>query len=148
MAKLNLSQPFIIETENDDFKGTWRELTKKERKALKKDGESLKDKSKDIQKILKSLDDVKELLALAKSDNNFKQAADYQNQKMQMEAQLDDLSNELDAEEASEALYKKRLSASIISDDKVAIMKLGEEYGYKVVLDTIMTSIREISEGN
>ena len=42
-----------------------------------------------------------------------------------------------------DAVFKERLELSIVSDDKEAIMALGELYSYKPVFDTIIRDIGE-----
>jgi len=45
-------------------------------------------------------------------------------------------------------LFKQRLMLSIESDDKDAIMAIGDEYNYKIIFDTIIKDISERKTGN
>ncbi len=47
-----------------------------------------------------------------------------------------------------DSIFKERLEISITSDDKEAIMALGETYNYKAIFDTIIRSIAELKEKN
>jgi len=58
--------------------------------------------------------------------------------------ELEDIIDNFDTEN----IYQKRLSLSIMGDDKDAIMAVGEEYGYNRVFDTIIEDIAQRREGN
>lgn len=48
----------------------------------------------------------------------------------------------------SDTIFKERLNLSIMSDDKNAIMALGEEYNYKIIFETILKDIADKKQKN
>ena len=50
--------------------------------------------------------------------------------------------------EDSDDMFKERLEMSIESDDKGAIMAIGEEYNYKIIFQTIIKDIADKKAGN
>ncbi len=48
----------------------------------------------------------------------------------------------------SDTIFKERLELSIVSDDKAAIMAIGEEFNYKIIFETILKDIADKKQKN
>jgi hypothetical protein len=122
--KLQIAYEFELEVGDDKYTGTFIDPTKKQLKEIDK------------------LAPTKELKELEKVERKLSHKAD-----PSMWARREELLDIVDGFD-SDDLFKERLAISVKSEDFDAIMKVGEDYGYKRVFDTIIKDIAERREGN
>jgi len=125
--KLELSHYFELEVGDDKFKGYFKDLTKKQKKELDK---------------LIPMDDFKRMKKLTR-----KLKTANEDEAAKIEEEIDALEEKLSAHD-TDGIYKERLKLSISGDDRDDILKVGEEYGYERVLDTIISDIAQRREKN
>ena len=142
MAKLQIKYGFTLETDTEVFEGMFIDLTKKQIKELKKTTSKATANSKEIQKLFKKLDNVKEMLRLADKADIYEDAIKYQKEKVSIENKMEPLIDSINDGDTDD-IYKARLDISIVSDNKAEILALGEEYGYQLIFDTIQEDVDE-----
>ncbi len=127
MSKLVLERPFELEVGDKLFAGTFKEITKRQSREIKKLGmESSRERIAEINdELVYAMDDKKN---------------DLLKEKHKLEKKI--------AKVDPEDIFKMRLDLSIVSKDKDKIMAVGEEYGYKRVFETIVKDIAERAEKN
>ncbi len=141
--KLVISHPFILETEEGQvYKGLFRDLSKKETKELNKTAKKSVDLSNKARVLMKKIDDNKELSRLSEQTGDSESALEYNKTRIALEDELSltiDSANDIDAE----PVFKKRLDSSIVSEHKDEIFKLGEQFGYELIFNTIQKDIQD-----
>ena len=116
--KLQLIHDFELEVEEQTYTATFKDLTKKQIKAIDKLSPTAELKElKKLQRTKGDEDRIEELLEIIESFS-------------------------------TEDIYKKRLELSIEGDDKKAIMAIGEIYSYSRVFETIVEDISKRKSGN
>ncbi len=142
MARLTIKYDFTLETDEKDYHGSFVDLSKKQIKELKKTTSKATANSKEIQKLFKKLDNVKEMLRLADKADMYEDAIKYQKEKVSIETKMQPLIESINDGDTDD-IYKARLDISIVSDNKAEILALGEEYGYQLIFDTIQEDVED-----
>ena len=141
--KLVISHPFILETEEGQvYEGLFRDLSKKETKKLNKIAKKSVDLSNKARVLMKKIANNKELSRLSEQTGDSESALEYNKTRIALEDELSltiDTANDID----DEPVFKKRLDSSIVSEHKDEIFKLGEQFGYELVFNTIQKDIQD-----
>ncbi len=143
--KLKLEFDFDLEVGEDTYSGTFTDLTKKQIKEIDKmtPAKALKESSKINTKIKR----LEEKIANARELSNHNKIDEYYAKLELLEDKLLPLMNEVDTFDLDN-VFKRRLELSIGGDDKAEVLKVGEEYGYQRVFNTIMEDIAKSTKGN
>lgn len=147
MAKKSFYKNYEIEiiAPNSEklYSGLYRDLNKQEKKDFKKKFKKFDDLSNEIIDLKNKLAYIAEAKTLSfKLGDIEKQQAlleDFNNTSQQ----LKELDASHDAEEATEEIYKERLTLSIDPSHTAEILELASIYGYKIIHDLILEDIAE-----
>jgi len=141
--KLTFIENFTLELEDRVLKGTFRELTKEEKKTLKDNRKSIDDVKKESDKL------VSKLTLLENKKKSFEDQGQWESVQT-INEEIDTVSQEINKTievfndgELMENIFKKRLEISLGGEDKEEILEIGRKYSYQKVMETIERDIEE-----
>jgi len=146
--RLEIIKDFTLEVGNDSYKGTFKDLTKKQEKEVSKKFEKAKKQTGSLEKLFKEIKRVEKRLAREEETGNFQKIDELEVKIEKLEAEAEKLNTSLEADDLIESMFEERLNLSVGGEDKEAILKVAEEYGYYRVFQTIIEDIRERDEKN
>jgi hypothetical protein len=147
MALLDMLNEFSIDVVGNDgkktLKGTFRDLTKAEKKDFDKKTEELNNKNKTLQKKLRKIKQLEELIEIDKELKFHTEVRKNTLEKQKIENEFEDID---DVEEESEKLMKERFDICLSGEDADEIKNIAEVAGYRRVYQTISEAVAESKE--
>lgn len=140
---------FTIEVprENQDnliINGQLRDLTKEETTTIKEKYKSSMENFKQIQKLYKDVEFLTlEKDVLSKKEDKTEVVALIKDKLYPAETKLNELTENLDMSKLNEDMAKDKLELQLCLNSKNEVMKLSAQFGYGLVLDTILKDIEE-----
>ena len=146
MAVLDTLNEFEIDVIGNDgkktLKGTFRDLTKSEKKDFDVLTKALNDKNNQLQKNLRKIKQLDELIEIEKKLENYKEVKKHTLEKQKLEDTFENLS----IDEESEELMKKRFDICLSGIDANELKNIADVAGYRRVYQTISEAVSESKE--
>jgi len=141
--KLVFIEEFELEVGEESYKGTLRDLTKKERKDNEKKQKKALDLIKKSDKLVKEINSLNSRKEIKEKLNEWSECEKLLLEVDEKHNELEETNSQLENKNFNEDVFKDRLELSLGGDDKKTIMEIGEEYGYQKVFETIQKDIME-----
>jgi len=139
--KLTFKETFEIELENGAvIGGTFRDLTKKERKEIEIKFEKDQQLANKLQKLSKK---AKRLSIELKYEDDKSKIKEIQKKIFKIEDEAETLQKELESLNTREETSKIRFNMCVKSDKIGELLEICEQYSYEIVMQTILKDIEE-----
>ncbi len=146
--KLQIKDEFTLEVGEDTYQATLCDLTKEQEMLFDKMFSKQKSLTKELGKLFKKISRVERKISIAEQSDSWDEVKKLEGVLDVLLSQSAELADKENDNTAIELMYKKRMEVSIEGDDKEALIKIGETYGYARVFETILQDIRETREKN
>lgn len=148
MITLDLNNNFAFNTKDQfgnetEYKGTFRELTKKELQDFKAKNEAIDKYIKDGQKNIEQIKRTHKLIEIKEKTEDWEGVEKLTYELHKLEDSLYKLTDKFDAENERLKLLKERFDVCLGGEQKDEIIELAETYGYDTIMNTITEAIRE-----
>jgi len=144
--RLEIEKEFSIEVGKDSYSGVFKDLTKKQQKTIFKKFDLEKKQEKELRKLRKTYSKNERLIKLYESNKELEKAISLEDKNDAISENIEKIFDKLNDDDAIEDMFKSRLELSIFGNDKEDILKIGLNYGYERVYETITRDIREKNE--
>ena len=146
--QLLIKSEFTLEVLDEKYTGTLSDLTKAQSKTFDDGYKDERKKAKDLTKLAKKAKKLERKILIAEKREDWDKVEALETEFDKLELKLEKDTQALEESTHIEKMFKNRINTSVLSDDKEAILKAGETYGYEKVLQTILKDIRERSAKN
>jgi len=139
--KLTFKETFKIELENGTvIGGTFRDLTKKEKKEIELKFEKDQQLTNKLQKLAKK---AKRLSIELKYEDDKSKIKELQKKIFKIEDETEAIQKELESLNTREEASKIRFNMCVESDKIDDLLEICEQYSYEIVMQTILKDIEE-----
>lgn len=148
MITLDLNNQFVFTTkdqfgETAEYKGTFRELTKKELAEFKAKNETTSATIKKAQALIEKAKRITKSIEIKEKLEDWASVDELTKDLHKTEDELYKLSDKFDAESERLNMIKERFELCLGGEQKDEIIDLADTYGYDTLMDIITEAIRE-----